>query len=163
ARHAGVLSVLDGGFAALCVSLAARGALPAAESDARLVHSPREGVPAQVDTHSHRGGAVHDRGGDRAGEAGARRSAGRHAHEAVREASLRAVLERMHSACDPKAKKYLASYFGREPGELKGLTAVAARKVAYELVPLPLREVEKLLASNVPEVRYVALEVLVRQ
>ena len=71
----------------------------------------------------------------------------------------------MHAASDPKAGKFLASYFGTESSTpFTGLTAVAARRVAVRFAEhFDRMQLRRLLASNVPECRFVALEILVRQ
>lgn len=70
----------------------------------------------------------------------------------------------MRAACDAARGKSLASYFGTSASSpYVGLTAVAARRVAYDHVDaFPLSQAGNLLASGVYEHRFVALEILVR-
>jgi 3-methyladenine DNA glycosylase AlkD len=78
---------------------------------------------------------------------------------------LTALLAAMHAASDAKAGRFLASYFGTESSTLfAGLTAVAARRVALRFAEhFDRMQLRRLLASSVPECRFVALEILVRQ
>jgi 3-methyladenine DNA glycosylase AlkD len=71
----------------------------------------------------------------------------------------------MHAASDPKAGKFLASYFGTESSTpFAGLTAVAARRVAVRFAEhFDRTQLRRLLASDAPECRFVALEIMVRQ
>jgi 3-methyladenine DNA glycosylase AlkD len=73
------------------------------------------------------------------------------------------LMDALRAASNPKRKKYLASYFGTEPSSgFVGLTAVAARRVAVRCAPgFDLPQLRRLLASGVPEHRYVALKMLV--
>ena len=71
----------------------------------------------------------------------------------------------LRAACDPRRQVYLASYF-RSPAKdrYRGLTAVAARKVALRFADdVRLADLVALLASEVDEHRFVALEMLVRR
>jgi len=82
-----------------------------------------------------------------------------------------ALFGAMRDACDPSRKKYLASYFetgakaqGAAKRQFTGLTAVAARRVARRFADeLPPSDLRALLASDVNEHRFVALEMLVRR
>jgi 3-methyladenine DNA glycosylase AlkD len=77
----------------------------------------------------------------------------------------------MRRACDRRAQKYLASYFEADrpnrpaaASPFRGLTAVAARGVAYRFADrFPLADLRALLASPIDEHRFVALEMLVRR
>jgi 3-methyladenine DNA glycosylase AlkD len=76
----------------------------------------------------------------------------------------------MRGACDPRRKKYLATYFatgiGKSHGDVlfPGLTAVSARGVAVRFADrFPSPALHLLLASPVYEHRFVALEMLVRK
>jgi 3-methyladenine DNA glycosylase AlkD len=70
----------------------------------------------------------------------------------------------MRAACDRSRSKYLATYFGSARSAFVGLTAVAAQRVARSHADaLSVAEVFDLLASPVPEHRYVALVMLVRK
>jgi 3-methyladenine DNA glycosylase AlkD len=72
----------------------------------------------------------------------------------------------MREACDPRRKKYLASYFETEAGKgaYPGLTAVAARRVAVRFAErFRTSDLRVLLASGINEHRFVALEMLVRK
>ena len=78
----------------------------------------------------------------------------------------------LRDACDPRRQKYLASYFESGAGgpataakkRYPGLTAVAARKVALRFADdYRLADLVALLASDVDEHRFVALEMLVRR
>jgi 3-methyladenine DNA glycosylase AlkD len=72
----------------------------------------------------------------------------------------------LRAAGDPRRKKFLGSYFaagGFAPLYI-GLTAVAARRVAYRFDDaFTLAALRRLLASAQPEHRFVALELLVRR
>jgi 3-methyladenine DNA glycosylase AlkD len=75
-----------------------------------------------------------------------------------------ALVATMRAACDATRSKSLASYFGTSAtSPYVGLTAVAARRVAYNHVDAfsPSRACD-LLASDLYEPRFVALEILVR-
>jgi 3-methyladenine DNA glycosylase AlkD len=76
-----------------------------------------------------------------------------------------ALYAALRAASDRKRKKFLASYFGTEDSsDYLGLTAVAARGVAIRFADrFELAQLRRLLASRVPEHRYVALEMLVRR
>jgi 3-methyladenine DNA glycosylase AlkD len=70
----------------------------------------------------------------------------------------------MRAACDRSRSKYLATYFGRARSAFVGLTAVAAQRVARSHADgFSIAEVFDLLASAIPEHRYVALVMLVRK
>jgi 3-methyladenine DNA glycosylase AlkD len=78
---------------------------------------------------------------------------------------LTALFAAMRTASDPKARRFLASYFGTESSTpFAGLTAVAARRVAVRFAEhFDRMQLRRLLANRVPECRFVALEILVRQ
>jgi 3-methyladenine DNA glycosylase AlkD len=78
---------------------------------------------------------------------------------------VRKLAAAMRAACDPTRRAYLATYFRpRSPSRFPGLTAVAARRVAYQLVgDFPLAQLRSLLARREYEYRFVALEMLVRR
>jgi 3-methyladenine DNA glycosylase AlkD len=83
-----------------------------------------------------------------------------------------ALFTALRGACDPRRQVYLASYFApRARSEAsaardryRGLTAVAARKVALRFADdFRLPDLVALLASDVDEHRFAALEMLVRR
>jgi|SRR5579859_1525431 len=80
------------------------------------------------------------------------------------------LFEALRGACDPRRQKCLATYFGDgahrsgRKSAYPGLTAVAARRVALRFAgELRDTDLRRLLASDVDEHRYVALEMLVRK
>jgi 3-methyladenine DNA glycosylase AlkD len=80
------------------------------------------------------------------------------------------LLAALRAACDPRRRKYLASYFATGVGKpstealFPGLTAVRARGVAVRFADqFQMPELRVLLASAVNEHRFVALEMLVRK
>jgi len=77
----------------------------------------------------------------------------------------KALESALRAACDPARRKYLASYFETESRtRYRGLTATAARRVAVRYADrFRLPALRRLLASAVPEHRFVALEMMVRQ
>jgi 3-methyladenine DNA glycosylase AlkD len=84
--------------------------------------------------------------------------------------AFEALFAAMREACDPRRRKYLATYFATGVGKQEtdtlfpGLTAVKAREVAVRFADQfrnPALRV--LLASAVCEHRFVALEMLVRK
>jgi 3-methyladenine DNA glycosylase AlkD len=76
-----------------------------------------------------------------------------------------ALMSALRDASDPNREKFLASYFGAQSSTaFPGLTAVAARRVAVRFADrFDLSQLRPLLASRVPEHRFVALEMLVRK
>lgn len=79
-------------------------------------------------------------------------------------ARFEALFSAMRAACDPRRQRHLASYFESEADQFRGLTAVAARKVAVRFADdYRLADLVALLASPVDEHRFVALEMLVRR
>jgi 3-methyladenine DNA glycosylase AlkD len=81
-----------------------------------------------------------------------------------------ALFAAMRGACDPRRKKYLATYFATGIGKRQsdaffpGLTAVSARAVAVRFADrFSSPALRPLLASPVYEHRFVALEMLVRK
>jgi 3-methyladenine DNA glycosylase AlkD len=78
---------------------------------------------------------------------------------------MRELFAALRKAADPARKKFLASYFGSEASsEYRGLTAVAARRVAVAFADrFTLAQLRRLLSSRSQEHRYVALEMLVHR
>src|SRR5215831_6387704 len=84
--------------------------------------------------------------------------------ERQRRERVRELAAAMSAACDPRRSKYLATYFGSARSRFVGLTAVAAQRVARAHAEgFPPAEAFSLLASPIPELRYVALVMLARQ
>jgi hypothetical protein len=70
---------------------------------------------------------------------------------------MKSLTAAMRAARDPNRSKHLAVYFDAPGSRFSGLTAVAAQGIARgQADGFPLEEMLDLLASRVPEYRYVA-------
>src|SRR6185295_11954003 len=83
--------------------------------------------------------------------------------------SLAGLKKELAAAADPLRARNLAWFFKTGEGQYGhgdrfiGLTVPVARRIARRYISLPLKDVEKLLASPIHEHRFAALEILVAQ